>query len=121
MAHDCVSARHALYTYGKHRRDDRRQSFRNRGDGKRNAEYENFDDPRKSAYVLNEDDGHDHDHRDDDDDETEHFAGAIELPLQRRLLSHRLPQKTGDVSHLGLHPCRGNDCRPSPVRRRRCH
>ena len=119
VSDDGVPPRHALHADREHGGHDRRQTFRHRRDGERDAENQHVEDRRQAAHVFDEDDRRNHHDRNDHDDDAEDLAGAIELPLQRRGFVARLFQQAGDAAHLGPHPGRRHDGLAVPIGRRR--
>ena len=114
--HDRALGRQGLRTEREHRRHDRGQAGRDRGDGEADPDEEEIVE-RLAANEADQNDerqsrrGHD---RDQD-------GQLVELARERGLLLLDLAQHPGDLPHLGLHPRRRDDHLAAPARDRRVH
>ena len=125
LSDDRVALRHVGDADGKHDRDDRRKSFRNRRDRETDRRHERRENGVKRnrfrveelfAYSQEENDDADRQHEDRQD-----LAEFAEFLLERGFALRSLREHVGNFTHFGVHSRRHDDRSASSVGDRATH
>ena len=116
FADERVALEHALGPKRQRKRDDRRETLRNHGDGHADGREQHI--PQRLA-TGNADAKHEQ--RDDDAPYGEPLAHGLEPLLQRRRLDANRLDERRDLAQLGFHAGGDDDAPAPPVRDQRAH